>query len=421
MRAEIVAVGSELTSGEKLDTNSQWLSRQLTDLGHSVHFHTTLADHLQENVDAFSIAARRSDLVLITGGLGPTLDDLTRQALAEMGGAKLILDETVLETIRTLFSRRGRSMSQRNVLQAMFPAGSQVLENPIGTAPGIWMEYQPTAGHCCRLAAMPGVPSEMYRMFNEQVRPRLPASGRVIRRARINCFGLGESDIEQLLGDLTSRGREPEVGITAHEATITLRISAQGTSDNECSLKIEQTTRHARQLLGHYVYGIEDEELEDIVVRLLRERNLTVATVESGTGGLLSHRLLSVDGAGECLAGGLILPTAAVQQRELGLSSDLYEDDAGVTADVAAELAHRCRERFAADFGLAITTGHGLQEPPTEGSAAAFIAVSTVSGVQTISLKHLVNPHIHRSRTVKAGLNLLRLQLLDQHDAACSV
>src|SRR5690606_13579445 len=160
------------------------------------------------------------------------------------------------------FAGRGRSMPQRNEIQAMFPAGSEPLANPIGTAPGIWLEHRTAAGRLCRFAAMPGVPSEMHRMFVEQVRPRLPMSGAVIRRARLNCFGIGESDTEQLLGDLTARGRDPEVGITAHEATITLRISAHGRTPQECDERIAEAAGQARRLLGHYVYGIEDEELE---------------------------------------------------------------------------------------------------------------------------------------------------------------
>lgn len=411
MKAEIIAIGSELTSGAKLDSNSQWLSQQLTDLGIVVHFHTTVADDLAENVAVLRTAARRADLVLMTGGLGPTLDDLTRQALAEMAGVELILDEAVRATIETLFQSRGRTMPQRNEIQAMFPAGAESLANPIGTAPGIWLEYATDDGHRCRFAAMPGVPSEMYRMFDEQVRPRLPVSGAVIRRARINCFGLGESHTEQILGDLTARGRDPEVGITAHEATITLRISAHGASSAECDAKITAAQAEARRLLGHYVYGVEDEELEDVVVRQLLQCGQSLATVETGTGGLMSHRLLTVEGSERCFAGGLILPNQASQQRELGLRPDLYAADGPVSEAVAAEMARRCRDRFEADFALSITTER--QVDADDERPAAFVAFADGSEVRTLPVHRLTNPHIHRSRTVKTALNQLRLRLVD--------
>jgi nicotinamide-nucleotide amidase len=415
MNAEIIAIGSELTSGAKLDTNSQWLSQQLTDLGIDVDYHTTVADDLPANVAVLETAAARAELVLITGGLGPTLDDLTRQAMAGVAGVELELDPQALETIRDMFASRGRSMPQRNEIQAMFPAGSQPLANPIGTAPGIWMEHRTADGHHCRFAAMPGVPSEMYRMFEEQVRPRLPVSGSVIRRARLNCFGIGESDTEQLLGDLTARGREPEVGITAHEATITLRISAHGRTAQECDARITEAAGRARTLLGHYVYGVEDEELEHIVVQQLRVQGLTLASVESGTGGLMSHRLLSVAGSEDCYAGGLILPTQVSQQRELGLPDELFATHGAVCEEVATELAAACRERFAADFALCITTDRdGDTADSADGPAAAIVALASAEGVSTQQVQRLVNPHIHRSRTVKSALNLLRLHLLTE-------
>lgn len=414
MRAEIVAIGSELTSGAKLDTNSQWLSQRLADLGISVCFHSTVADDLADNVAVLQTAARRTDLVLITGGLGPTLDDLTRQAMAVLAGVELVLDEQALETIREQFLSRGRTMPDRNATQALFPAGSERLDNPIGTAPGIWQEIVfAEEGHLCRLAAMPGVPSEMYRMFEEQVRPRLPISGAVIRRARINCFGIGESHTEQLLGDLTARGRDPEIGITAHEATITLRISARGASVDECDRKIAAAADEARRRLGSYIFGIEDDELEDVVVRELVRRGFTLATVEAGTGGLLAHRLLGVSGSEACFAGGLILPTPQSQQRELHLPRELYDREGAVSASVAAELAVRCRDRFASNFALAIITERGdLSGGDDPARPAAYVALAVRDGVTTFPVQRLTNPQIHLSRTVKAALDHARMALI---------
>ncbi len=256
MHAEIIAIGTELTTGAKLDTNSQWLSLELSAKGIPVTYHTTIADDMPAIVSELRAAVNRSDLVIITGGLGPTLDDLTRQALAELAQVELVLDEPSLAYIKSLFARRQRDMPESNVVQAMFPAGSEIIPNPRGTAPGIWMEVGRKGRDApCRIAALPGVPSEMKPMFVHAVLPRLPGTGNVIRRARINCFGVGESDAERILGDVTARGRDPEVGITAHEATITLRIEAHGATAEECEAKIAATTRIIRERMGDFVFG----------------------------------------------------------------------------------------------------------------------------------------------------------------------
>ena len=184
MSAEIIAIGSELTTGAKLDTNSQWLSLELSEVGIPVKYHQTMADDLPAMVEVFRTAAARSDWVFITGGLGPTLDDLTRQALAELAGVELVLHQESLDIIRGMFQKRNRTMPERNVVQAMFPLGSEPIPNRRGTAPGIWLELGREGKSPCRLAAMPGVPSEMKLMFREQILPRLAGGGRVIRRAQ---------------------------------------------------------------------------------------------------------------------------------------------------------------------------------------------------------------------------------------------
>ncbi|MCI0436841.1 MAG: molybdopterin-binding protein, partial [Gemmatimonadetes bacterium] len=241
MQADIISVGTELTSGAKLDTNSQWLSLELAEIGIPVRAHLTIGDRIDEMAEAIGAAAARSEIVIITGGLGPTLDDLTRDALARFAGVDLVLHEPSLDHVKQMFAKRNRPMPERNVVQAMFPRGSEPLPNPRGTAPGIWMATpRHDSSTPCRIAALPGVPSEMKVMFRQQVLTRLDAGERAIRRLRINCFGVGESQAEEILGDLTARGRDPDVGITAHEATITLRITAQGTTVDECQAKIEQ-------------------------------------------------------------------------------------------------------------------------------------------------------------------------------------
>src|SRR5579864_2792065 len=231
MKAEIIAVGTELVSGQRLDTNSHWLSERLSELGISVHFHTTLADDLDESIAAFRIAVERADLVVMSGGLGPTQDDLTREALAAVAGEPLEEDAASWAAIEAMFAQRHRAVAPRNRVQALFPRGAEPMPNRVGTAPGIWMSLGRSLVSC-----LPGVPSEMKVMYDEQVVPRLRKAGlvkSVLVHHKINLFGRGESDIEAEAFDLTQRGRIPEVGITAHDATISFRITAAGDTEEQ--------------------------------------------------------------------------------------------------------------------------------------------------------------------------------------------
>ena len=318
LKAEIISIGDELASGERLDTNSQWLSQRLGELGVGVLYHTTVADDLAANVAVFRLALDRADLVVATGGLGPTADDLTREALAQAIGVELFLDEPSLEHIRSLFARHNRPMPERNRWQAMFPVGSRPIDNPAGTAPGIRLDDPRPGRPACRLFALPGVPAEMREMFAASVAPaiaELVGEPRLIRHRRIKCFGAGESQVEQMLPDLIRRGRTPSVGITVHEATITLRITASGRTEKECLEAMRPTEDTIRQALGVLVFGTEDDELEDVVVRLLAERQLTVSTVEWGTRGRLARSLGRAAAKSECHAGSLLIDSITGAER----------------------------------------------------------------------------------------------------------
>jgi len=414
--AEIIAIGSELTSGEKLDTNSQWLSLQLAELGIPVHYHTTVADDFQANVDVLRIAVQRADLVLLTGGLGPTQDDLTREVMAQLAGVELVLDPESLEFIEGFFRNRGRSMPERNRVQAMIPAGCEPLPNPVGTAPGIWMEWAASASkgespHRCLIAAMPGVPSEMYKMFHEQVRPRLPDTARVIRRARLHSFGLGESHIEQLLGELTARGRDPEIGITAHHAIITLRIIAHGDTEAECLSKIDDAKAQIRSRIGHYLFGEEEDEMEQVVLAELCLAGKTLATAESGTGGCLAQTLAAVDDHPSYL-GGVVIPTDVGAAAIFGDS--MPEEIDGEVA--AAAMARECRSRFNSDYALAVAKFPQLDASRAMSDApSGFFGLADADGVTTQEIKLGGNPAILRARTALAALNMLRLRVQTSH------
>jgi nicotinamide-nucleotide amidase len=281
-----------MTSGARLDTNTQWLSRRLGELGVDVQFHSTVGDQLQHNIDVFRTAASRVDFVVATGGLGPTRDDLTRQALAATVDQPLELRASALEHIAGLFSKRGREMPERNRIQAMFPAGSLEIFNPQGTAPGVDVSFPRDGRTPSRIFALPGVPAEMKRMFDETVAPRILETGgsrKHIEHAVMKFFGVGESEMEHRLGEMISRDHVPRVGITVSSATISLRISAIGDSAEACRWQIESTRAEIMQRVGELHFG-DGERFEQYhaVDEQLRDRGQSVVTVEFGRSAMLA-------------------------------------------------------------------------------------------------------------------------------------
>jgi len=320
MLAEIIAIGDELTSGQRLDTNSQWLSRELGLLGIPVGYHTTACDTLAAGVHAFRTAARRAQVVVATGGLGPTADDLTRDVLSELSGQRLVLSQQALEVIASRFLTRHAVMPESNRQQAMFPEGGSLIENPDGTAPGIKMVLPASDGWGEGVGsvvyALPGVPAEMRRMWDETVSgdlKQVAGKKRVLLHRRLKCFGAGESAIEEMLPGIIERGRDPTVGITAHEATITLRISAWADNDDSCWEKIKTTENIIRETLGQLVYGEEDDEVEDAAAAALLAASASLATVEAGTAGRVASLFAQAadrrnDASEPFFCGGLVLP-----------------------------------------------------------------------------------------------------------------
>jgi nicotinamide-nucleotide amidase len=407
MHAEVISVGTELTTGASLDTNCQWLSLELAAIGIPVSYHTTVADDLAALAGVIRTAADRAEIVILTGGLGPTLDDLTRQALAEVLGVELVLDPASLEFIRALFARFKREMPERNVIQAHFPAGTEPIPNLRGTAPGIWAKIPRADGATCLFAALPGVPSEMKRMFAQEVVSRLPAGNRVIRRARINCFGVGESQAEEMLGDLTARGRDPEIGITVHEATITLRIVAHGETAEACDSKVAAAKSAIRERMGTLVFGEEDEELEHVVLRLLHEQGNTLATAEIGTGGLLARRITEVSGHERTYRGGIV--ATSLEGLSMVVGSPAGADK---RATIAAAL-EASREHWGADFVIFVGA-FPLYDPdnPTQAAPLSEVGLAGPNVSRIVDYTFLGDATLNRSRAAKIALNLLRLHFL---------
>lgn len=413
MRAEIIAIGSELISGQALDTNSQWLSRELGEVGIPVAFHTTIGDQLEDHVLAFRMAASRADLVIMTGGLGPTQDDLTREALAALAGVPLREDARSLEAIAAMFARRNRPMAERNRVQALVPDGAEPLPNQVGTAPGIWMDLGSSSFAC-----LPGIPSEMRVMFHEQVLPRMRSRnwvGRIIVHRKLNLFGRGESDIEAEAMDLTARDRVPEVGITAHEATISLRIRGEGATREEALRQTEPTAALIRQRFGDLVLGEGAVDVPQAVFAELERTGATLATAESCTGGLIAHLITAIAGVSSYFLGGVVSYSNEAKSTFLDVPATLIEAHGAVSGEVAAAMATGVRIRLGADLAISATGVAG----PSGGTAEkpvglVYLGLATLEKVQTRRLD--IGPEQPRDmiqhRSAKIALNWVRLALL---------
>lgn len=401
LTGEVIAIGDEMTSGARLDTNSAWLSRRLGELGIDVQFHTTVGDTLAHNVDVFRTACRRADIVVASGGLGPTRDDLTREALSQLSGAPLELRRSVLEQIEALFAARGRPMAQRNELQAMFPRGSIEIPNLHGTAPGIELQIPRDSRGGSRIFALPGVPAEMKQMFDDVVAPRLLAAmggAASIRHRVLKFFGTGESDMEQRLGDMIDRNRVPRVGITVSAATISLRITAMGESPSQCETMIDATRQEILARAGEYYFGEgEDFEQHHAIEESLRQAGHSLVIVELGYAAPLSDWFATL-GDTPAYRGGISLATA---EQLMALAS----------SETMLDALRSLKHRFAADWVLVLDrypslAAHALPAAP----AAAFRVEVLTPGDEHLTTEHQLggHPDILHWRIAKTALEWLR-------------
>lgn len=411
LRAEIVSIGDEMTSGQRLDTNSQHLSQKLSDLGIRVRYHTTVGDELSDNIDAFRIAASRADVVIATGGLGPTADDLTREAIAEAFGLPLEMRPEALAHIESLFALRKRGMPERNRVQAMFPRTSRIIPNPHGTAPGIDVDVTASASggnHRCRIFALPGVPAEMFEMFDTTVAPRLMqemgAGASRWRYHALKVFGIGESDVEHRLPDLIARDRIPRVGITVSRATITLRIAAQTESDAEFQQLIAPTVKEIRDALGDRIFGEGEMEIHEAVHRMLDQQSLRLGVIEIGAGCRVGQMLASLQSH---------QPSGLVVSQRFSSVSEL---EAANLQDALSIAAGRLLKLNSLDRCLAVgvyptwSDVESAQWMPYADFTMHLVRRDGTTKASTVSLGG--HPDVLYYRLAKTALNFLRLDLM---------
>ena len=403
--AEIISIGDEMTSGARLDTNSQWLTQQLSLLGIPTFFHTTVGDDLSRKQSVFEIAAKRAEVVIITGGLGPTADDLTREVLSELAGVPLVLHQPSLDHIQSRFEKFGREMPRNNVIQARFPEGSEVIPNLEGTAPGIDMKIKLNE-HETHIFALPGVPAEMTQMFTAYVQPALETqfkSGMVIRHRTIHCFGQGESATEELIPDLIRRDREPRVGITASKATISLRIVSTEPTEQQCFERIDETESIIREKLGKYVFGVDGQQLQDVVVEFFRQKQMKLAIFDCALHGLLAREIRVADQADDCFVG-----AAQFANTNQGLQwIDATEEQRQNAPLSFAEYARfQIGEPFDQCVGVGIASAIDCDE--IEGRKVIPVAISIGKTNIEKKIPLIGHPSIHEERTMKQILNDLR-------------
>lgn len=413
MTAEVIAIGDELASGQRLDTNSRWLSQQLGELGVSTVRHTTIGDDMARNVEALRSAAAASEIVICTGGLGPTLDDLTRQAMAAAFDRPLELCPDSLATIEAMFASRNREMPERNRSQAMFPAGSLVVPNPHGSAPGVDLTVQ-SAGHASRIFALPGVPAEMKQMWHETVAVRLQDSlgleGGPLRYHAIKLFGVGESDVEVKLPTLIERARYPTVGITVSRATITLRIAGRAESDLAFRELIQPTIAEIEAGVGELIFGSGDDELEHAVTRQLRQQSLSLATLEIGAASWINDWMLAADETGDGpYCGGAAFPNATAATRWLGEHWDSRAADGDLDDEYWSALATQAAARFLTEAVLVVGTYPSKLAMENPQGPFEPVCVFRVDGKsQVLRLSMGGHPDVLGPRIAKTGLDWAR-------------
>jgi len=385
--AEILCVGTELLLGDIINTNAAYLSRELAALGVSVYHQTVVGDNPERLKAAVSLSLSRSDLVLITGGLGPTCDDLTRETVAELMGKKLEFHPEIAEEIESYFASTGRKMTDNNLRQAMVPEGADVLHNPCGTAPGLWVEDE--HGHAAAL--MPGVPREMVVMFAEQVKPRIEKRRHGVLVSRnVHIFGFGESSVENVLRPMMEEWTNPTVAPYAKEGEVRIRVTAHAETGSEalalCDNAIEKIKKTE---VGQYIYGVDVDSLENALVLALRERSLTVATAESCTGGLVAKRIVDISGCSDVFLGGAVTYANSAKVKMVGVSEETLAAHGAVSEETAAEMARGIRLALGSDIGVSTTgiagPGGGTPEKPV---GTVFIGISSKDGetVKKLSL-----------------------------------
>ena len=406
LQAEIIGVGTELLLGQIANTNAQWISEVLANQGISVYHHQVVGDNHDRIYRSFKLAKSRSDIVLVTGGLGPTDDDLTREVLSDFTKRALYQDESVLAQLEAFFKRRNRTMSENNRKQANVIEGATIIPNDAGTAPGMIVIDDDTT-----FIIMPGVPTEMKKMMEDTVLPYLKKTFQlhdVIVSKMVRFIGIGESQLEMEVKDLIEQQSNPTIAPLASDGEVALRITARAETTDEANRLIEasETTLLAR--VGQYAYGFNSESIADVVVKQLAKKNLTLAAAESLTGGRFSDAIVSVPGASQVFKGSIISYSNDAKINLLGVKEDTLLSFGAVSKETAIEMAKQAKSKLGTDLGISFTGVAGPE--PLEGHEAGtvFICIYHDKDHYRVEKFAFVNHReLTRTRAVKKALEWL--------------
>jgi nicotinamide-nucleotide amidase len=412
VRCEIIGVGTELLLGQIVNTNAAWIGQRLADVGWDCLRHTVVGDNEGRIADTIREALGRADAVILTGGLGPTQDDVTREAMAAVAGVRLVRQPELEAWLRERFGRMGvQRMAEMNLRQADVPEGARTIDNPRGTAPGLIMEIDAKPVY-----AVPGVPREMEGMLEQVVLPDLAVragEGRAIVSRVLRTVGVGESRLAERLTPLWDEAGTGQVTMAylASPGEVRVRLTAVGPTREQALAEIAPVEARIRQELGDIVFGADEETLEAAVGRLLRERGLTLATAESLTGGLLGGRITGVAGASDYYLGGVVAYATDAKAAQLGVDPDLLAADGPVSEPVAAAMAEGARAAFGADLGLAATGVAGPAEQAGRRVGTLCLGVADAAGTATRTLTAPGDRTQVRNWTTAVALDLLRRRL----------
>ncbi len=411
MKAEIIAVGTELLLGEILDTNSQYLAQQLTGLGIDLYYISHIGDNLGRLVDQVRRSMDRSDVIIMTGGLGPTEDDLTREAVAAALGETMEVRPELEQVLRTWYARRNRPMPAMNIKQATLIPSAQAIDNPIGTAPGWWVEH-----HDVKIACMPGVPHEMKKMWEEQVTPRLGiGGGGVLVTRTLKTIGVGESNAAEMVQELI-HSPNPTLATYAKQDGVHLRIAAKADSREAAEALIAPFEEKVRALVPGHVYGVGDETLAGAIGNLLVRQGLTCATMESASGGLLASYFTDTPGSSEWFKGGVVAYTADLKIAS-GVPAEVVERHGTVAPETALAMATAIRERTGADAGIGIVGVAGPSEVEGTPVGTARIALDFLGQTRVVDSHWSTTRLEFKRRAVMDGLYLLWRALEERAEA----
>ena len=413
MKAEIITIGDELLIGQTIDTNSAWIGAELSKAGFDVYRKTSIHDRKEDIIHALGEVAGKANVVLITGGLGPTSDDITKQTLCEFFNSRLVIDDLVLEMIKSMMSRRNMKMNENNRNQALVPDACRVLTNEAGTAPGMWFEKDGTI-----YISMPGVPNEMKHIMNEHVLPELKKrfTSQIIIHRNIMTYGTFEAKLAEILeGFEKDLPGNIKLAYLPASGVIKLRLTGTSSEYNSLSKNLDEQVKKLYKIIPDLIYGEDEESLQAVIGKLLKAKKYSVCAAESCTGGEISHLLISVPGSSAYFKGSVVAYANSVKAEVLKVPEEILTLDGAVSEAVVRQMAENAKNLFKTDFSVAISgiagPGGGTENKPV---GTVCIAVASEKGIVSERKIFGNDRTTNINRFSVAALNLLRLQIISQ-------